>query len=911
VKNKPRYVNEDLCNGCGDCFAACPFKVDSEFDMGIGQRKVIYKPFAQAIPNKAIIDMDACRRCRLCIKACGTGAIDLEQKEVIREIPVSAVIMAAGYDVTDDIPTAFGYDRYPDVINSLEYERILCAGGPFEGHIKRPSDDREPKRIAYIQCVGSRDQQCESGYCSSICCMQAVKGAIITKEHIPDLERMDIFYMDMRSFGKGFDEYVDSAQNRYGVGFIRSRVSGVEADGGQLLVKYVDDSGGGAAQAYDLVVLSVGLQPNTAIENAGVKRDKYGFIWSHEYSPVLSTRAGVYACGAGAGPKDIPETVIEAGAAAASAAKMGGDREVDLYKDYSAYFKQETLPPLRDVSKEPVRIGVFVCHCGVNIAGYADVKDIGEYAKNLPFVVHAEQTMYACAIDAQQIIADRIGEHGLNRVVIAACTPRTHEVLFQDVMAKAGLNPYLLTMANIRDQCTWVHMDDKEAATQKAKELVRMAVGKVTFAKELTRKQVGVNKAALVIGGGLSGMAAALELAGMGYPVHLAETSDRLGGQALQLAHSNLGRPADFYVDRMIREVQDHPRIAVCFNASIEAIDGYVGNFKTKLRHGDSLTEIEHGAVILATGAQERKPDEYAYGETPAVLTQLDLERHMAEGLLKDIQNLVMVQCVGSRETGRNYCSRVCCNQAIKNALLLKEQNPDMDITILYRDIRSYGLGELQYREAREAGIAFLRYEKDQKPTAEPHGEGLRIRVYDPILKEDISLPADRLILSSAIEPDIRRNTAMAQMMKVPLNQNGFFLEAHMKLRPVDFAPEGIYVCGLAHGPKNMTECIIQGKAAAGRAATIIARDHLETEGAIAAAHTKACAACGECERVCPYKAVEVSDEGHAIIKEVLCKGCGTCSAACRSGAIDVNGFSDRQVLAELEYLLRNKRGVL
>jgi len=904
VKIKPRYVDEALCKGCNDCFAVCPVKVQSEFDMGVGRRKAIYKPFEQAIPNKAVIDMEACRKCRLCVKACLAGAIDLDQKEVITEIPVSAVVLAAGYDVIKDIPPEFGYDRYKDVITSLEYERILCASGPFGGHVQRPSDGREPKRIAYIQCVGSRDEQCGSGYCSSICCMQAVKGAVITKEHLPSVEDIDIFYMDIRSFGKAFDEYVDSAEHRYGIGFIRSRVSEVLEKGGQLFVKYVDETGTGVSEPYDLVVLSVGLKPNLAVENAGVKTDKYGFVWSHEYRPVITTRAGVYACGAGAVPKDIPETVIEASAAAAAAAKMGGSREVTLYEDYSDYFKQMTLPDLRDVSKEPIRVGVFVCHCGVNIGGYADVKDIVAYAKGLPFVAHAENALYACAIDAQQVIADRIAEHGLNRIVVAACTPRTHETLFQDVMAKAGLNPYLLTMANIRDQCTWVHMEDKDAATHKAKELVRMAVGKVNFAKQLTRKQVGVNKAAMVVGGGPAGMAAALELADLGSQVHLVEASERLGGKALQLERSNLGRQVEPYLSRMIQGVENHSNITVYLNAVIENIDGYVGNFKTRVLRGGAEEELAHGVIVLATGAHERKPNEYLYGESGQVFTQLELEAHVDDGSLRDVKNLVMIQCVGSREAGRNYCSRVCCNQAIKNALLLKEQNPDMNITILYRDIRSYGMGELQYRKAREAGISFVRYEEEQKPVVEAGAEGLQVRVQDIISGEELLLPADRLILSSAIESDMEKNTLMAQMLKVPLNQNGFFLEAHVKLRPVDFATEGIYVCGLAHGPKNMKECMIQGKAAAGRAATVIARDYLETEGAIASADANACAACGDCKQVCPYKAIELID-GHAVVNEVLCKGCGTCSAACRPGAIDINGFSDLQVLAEIEYLLR------
>jgi heterodisulfide reductase subunit A len=925
VKIKPRYVDEDLCKGCNDCFAKCPVKVKSEFDMGIGLRKAIYKPFAQAIPNKAIIDKNTCRNCGLCDKACSVGAIKHDQQEIITEIPVSAVVMATGYDLAGNIPKEFGYDRYEDVVTSLEYERILCASGPYEGHVARPSDRKEPKRIAFIQCVGSRDHQCDSDYCSSVCCMYAIKNAIITKEHLPTVEDIDIFYMDMRAFGKAFDSYVDSARDRYSVGLVRSRVSGVDRDeeSGQLLVQYTDDKGASTTQPYDMVVLSVGFKPNdesvNLLNKTGVKTDKYGFVWSHEFNATVTTREGIYACGVAAGPKDIPETVIEASAAAAAAAKMAYKREVKLYKDYSNFFKEEAMPEMRDVSKEPIKIGVFLCYCGVNIGGYADVADIVDYAKGLPFVVHTESFQYTCAIDSQKIIADRMEEHGLNRLVVAACTPRTHEPLFQDVLAKAGLNPYLFAMANIRDQCTWVHMDDKAAATFKAKEMVRMAVGKVTFAKQLTRKSINVTKSAMIVGGGVSGMTAALELAGMGYHAHLVESSEGLGGNAHNLATSNKARPVEPYLNRMIGEVANHPNINVYLNTAVESIDGYVGNFKTMVRTGAFSKEINHGVIIVAIGAGEMKPNEYMYGKNSSVITQLELEGHASENFaaFKGKKHVVMIQCVGSREDDKPYCSRVCCNQAVKNALLLQEQYDDLSVTILYRDMRTYGMGELLYRDARKAGVKFIRYEDDKKPVVEDKDGGLVIKLTDPVLGEEVTLPADYLVLSAAIEANTDNNLTMAKMVKVPLNQSGFFLEAHVKLRPVDFATEGVYICGLAHNPKNTTECIIQGKAAAGRAATVIAKEQLETEGAIAAVHAEYCSACGDCEKVCPYKAIEVVDVPvrggtvrQAVINEVLCKGCGTCSANCRCGAIDVNGFSDRQIVTEIEYLLRKPTAV-
>jgi len=844
LRVKPRYVDEDLCKGCGDCFAKCPAEAADEFNMGLSGRKAIYKPFAQAVPNKAVIDMEACRKCRLCEKACKAEAIRLSQTEQTVELPVSAVILATGYDAVRDIPAEYGYGQYPNVVTSLEYERMMCASGPFGGHIKRPSDGAKPRRIAFLQCVGSRDHRCGADYCSSICCMQAVKGAIITKEHDPSVE-IDIFYMDMRAQGKGFGAYVESACERYGIGFIRSRAAGVQPVGvsDRLNVQAAEGSG-----EYDLVVLSVGLRAKP-LPKLGVKLDRYGFVWSHEFGGGKTARDGIFTCGAASAPKDIPETVTEASAAAVAAARFAGLREV------ADVFSAPILPKVRDVSKEPVRIGVFVCHCGLNIAGFADISEIAEYAEGLPFVAHVEQSVYACAMDAQQIIAERIHEMGLNRIVVAACTPRTHEGLFRSALSAAGLNPYLLAMANIRDQCTWVHMEDKAAATFKAKELVRMAVGKVTFARQLGRKKIGVTKAALVIGGGAAGLTAAAELAGLGHEVHLVEKSDKLGGNALRLATSAQGRPVQPYIERLIAKVPN-----VHLNAEIESIDGYVGNFTTTTSQG---VTIKHGVIIVATGATEILPRERE-------ISQMQLENHPLNG----IKHVAMVQCTGER----GYCSRVCCNQAIKNALLLRERG--IAVTILHREIRSYGMSELKYREARRAGVTFIRFENEP----------------------EIPKSADLIVRASEIKP--AENLPLAQMLKVPLTADGFFMEAHAKLRPVDFATEGIYVCGLAHAPKNMPESIMQARAAAGRAATVIAKSELETEGEIAAVRRDYCAACGECEKVCPYKAIEIEET--AKINDVLCKGCGTCAATCRPGAIDIGGFSDRQIIAEIEYLLRS-----
>jgi len=865
------------------------------------------------------VDCSICSECKACESTCQSKAIRHEQVDEIVEIPVSSVILANGYDTSRDIPGELDYGKFKDVVTSMEYERILSASGPYKGHVQRPSDGREPSRIAFVQCVGSRDTKCDAEYCSAVCCMYAVKEAIITKEHLPTVKDINIFYMDIRAYGKDFDKYIDSAKNKYGIGFIKSRVSSVEEnpDNGRLIIKYCDENGNAVSDEYDMVVLSVGLTPKQEVKSlfgrAGIKTDKYGFCWVNEMEPPKTSKYGVSACGVSAGPKDIPETVVEASAAASEASKIACAVDVSL-KDYRSFFAEEEETEIRDVSKEPIRIGVFVCHCGVNIGGYLSVKDVVEYARNLPFVEYATDNLYTCSVDAQKVIAEKMKEYNLNRVVVASCTPRTHEPLFQSVLVKAGLNPYLFAMANIRDQCSWVHMDRYEDATEKAKDLVKMAVARVTFARQLTRQKIEVNKSALVIGGGMAGIAAALEIAGMGFKTYLVEKTGKLGGNAAKLGFSPTGRMYDNYIGEYIEKVTGNPQIEVFLNTEIKDIDGYVGKYTTILKTGAEEKEIHHGVVIVATGAREHKPSEYLYGSSSRVITQMELEKLLKEGKLDTagIRNVVMIQCVGSRNEERPYCSRVCCNQAIKNANILKEMDSGINVTVLYRDIRSYGLNEINYRAARKAGVQFIGYEPDRKPEVSENDGRLVIKVYEPILGENIEMEADLLVLSSAIEPDTAQNKVIAQMLKVPLNQDGFFLEAHAKLRPVDFATDGVYLCGLAHAPKNLKESITQGKAAAARAATVISKDTLETEGTIAQVNESLCAGCGACEKVCAYKAISVQDikkrdatVRKAVVNAALCKGCGTCSATCRCGAVDVNGFSDRQVISEIEYLLR------
>ena len=755
------------------------------------------------------LDCSICCECGVCERMCGFDAIRHNQRDEVLELPVSAVIVASGYDPACDIPDGFGYERYEDVVTSLEYERILSASGPYQGHIKRPSDGKEPEKIAFIQCASSRDEQCDRGYCSAVCCMYAVKEAIITREHLHGIKNIDIFYMDIRAYGKDFDRYVDSAKDKYGIGFIRSRISDItrNEETGKLLIKFCDEKGNYSVAEYDMAVLSVGMSPDSKMrqvyEKAGVKMERHGFIWVDEMNAPKTSLKSVLACGAVAGPKDIPETVVEASAAASEAAKAAGQGEAEA--DYGDAFKIAEEPEIRDVSKQPARIGVFVCHCGQNIAGYLDVKEVAKYAKTLPGVAYATDMLYACSVDSQKTIADRVQKSGLTRVVIASCSPRTHEPLFRDAVAKAGLNPYLVTMANIRDQCSWVHMDDWEAATEKAKDLVRMAVGRSVPARQLYGGSVDVTKSVLVIGGGGAGMTAALEIAGMGYKAYIAEKSDVLGGNARKLDSTFSGRPVQSSVERMIARVEKNDLIEVYLNTEIKSVSGSLGNYKTVLESDGKEIPVDHGAVIVATGAGERSPSEYMYGSNSRVMTQMELEEALKEdgAGVKDAKNIYMIQCVGSRDAERPYCSRVCCIQAIRNALELKRRNPDANVTVLYRDIRSYGFNEQYYRKARQAGVQFVRYDTEAPPEVMLKDGKLLIRFVEPLLDARITADADLVVLASAIVPDIEGNRKIAQLFKVPMNQDGFFLEAHAKLRPVDFATDGVYLCGLAMRPRR------------------------------------------------------------------------------------------------------------
>jgi heterodisulfide reductase subunit A len=783
----------------------------------------------------------------------------------------------------------------------------MSATGPYFGTILRPSDGDIPEKIAFIQCVGSRDEHCGNEYCSSVCCMYSIKEAVIAKEHSSQV-KPSIFFMDMRAFGKEFDEYYNRAANEWGIRFVRSRVAAISEDPKtkNLKIKYVE-GGEPKEEEFQMVVLAVGLRPPADAENLSrimkFRLNDDGFAKTGAFTPVETSRPGIFVSGAFSSPKDIPMTVAEASGAAAKAGTVIAPARNTLItkKEYPKEISVEGLEP---------RIGVFVCHCGVNIGGVVKVPEVVEYAKILPNVVYAEQNLYTCSQDTQEKIKEKIKELKLNRVVVASCTPRTHEPLFQNTIKEAGLNAYLFEMANIRDQCSWIHMHEPKAATKKSKDLVRMAVAKSRLLEPLQNLTLKVNQAALVIGGGVTGMTAALELAKQGFKVSLVEREKELGGNTKKLYYLPSGDDPLAFVKELDKEISSNPNITIYTGAKIKMIDGYVGNFKTTLESGE---QIEHGAVILAIGGQEYKPQgEYLYGKNKNVMTLLELKEKLHKGEAK-ANEYVFIQCVGSREEGHPNCSRVCCTGTMTAAIEIKKKDPNANVFVLYRDIRTYGFREKYYKEAGRLGVTFIRFEDKDKPKVDEKGGKIEVKVKDEDTGKELTLKPDYLVLASGTRPQPDAGT-LAPMCKVPQTKEGFFLEAHMKLRPVDFATEGIYLAGLAHGPKFVDESIAQALAAVSRATTVLSKTELEAEGIVAKIEETLCNGCGICVPICEYKALEVVPDKKDPKKKIvevnvgLCKGCGACVGACPSGALTQMGYRDDQIYAMIDAMLEEPK---
>jgi len=902
IVKKARYVDETKCTGCGSCTEKCPSKVPDEYNAGMSKRKSIYIPFAQAIPRVATIDAAHCLyltkgKCGVCKKVCGPKAVDYEQKDKEIELNVGSVILATGFKPFDpSILKNYRFD-HPDVITSLQFERLLSASGPTQGHVTKQSDGKVPKNIAFIQCVGSRNPRIDRKHCSSVCCMYATKESIIAKEHDPELN-VTIFHIDIRAYGKNFEEFYNRAQREYGIKYINSRPPEVVVGANNALsLKYEDfNTGDLKTQDFDLVVLSIGLDPADSTrelaQSSGIGLDDFGNIATSIEKPVESSVAGIYVCGVAQGPKDIPDTVAQASAAASKAAAL-------LSSERATLIKERKFPDEKQLSPDP-RIGVFVCHCGINIGSVVNVPNVVEYAKNLPGVAHAQEMLYACSSDSQVTIKDAIAKNDLNRVVVASCTPRTHEPLFQNTCREAGLNPYLFELANIREHCSWVHMKEKERATEKAKGIVQMAVAKSALFQPLYKQQVSLINKALVLGGGVAGMTAALDIANNGYHVTIIEKEKELGGMLREMTELYDGKkPADV-LKELIGKVNGNINIRVINEAKLLTVEGYLGNFKGVVLANGKELPIDFGAAVIATGARNLEPSGlFNYGKDNRVVTQAQFEKMLGKGI--SANNITMIQCVGARNKEREYCGRTCCVDAAKNAIRIKKANSKANVFVLYRDMRTYGVMEKLYENARDLGVIFIKYEAEIPPKV----QGGLVLVHDSMLNQDIELASDLVVLSTPLVAG--ENEEINQLFKIPLDKNKFFLEAHPKLRPVDFATDGVFLCGSAQAPKLIDEAISQASAAASRACTILSRKFIETEGAVSVVNEAKCIGCGTCVTVCPYNAPSLYDvtvkaeevtymTKKSKINAASCKGCGSCAAACPAGAITAQHFSSKEI---------------
>jgi heterodisulfide reductase subunit A len=903
ILKKPRYIDETKCKGCGDCATKCPkIEVGNIFDMNLGKRKSVYIPFPQAVPPVYVIDPDICLKltknvCGVCERVCEAKAIDYEQKPQEIKVKVGAVVVATGFDMLgEELSSRWGY-RFKNVVSALEYERILCASGPFGGHVLRPSDEEEPENIAFIQCAGSRDLHEKVPYCSTVCCMYTAKEAIITKEH-SDNSNCFVFRHDIRAYGKNFYEFTERAQDEYGVKYFQTKISNIDEDleTNDLIIHYEDLKTGKFHNfRANLVVLATPLVPSRGTEEMSkildIELDNYHFFKENSYfNKAQSSKDGIFLCGFCQGPQDIPETVADASGVASQVAMLLNSVKFTQMREKEVEEAEKEVK----ITDDP-RIGVMICWCGINIGKYVDVPNVAEYVRTLPNVVHCEDNLYSCSSDSQTRIKELIKEYKLNRFIVASCTPRTHESLFQETCEEAGLNKYLFEMVNIRDQCSWVHMTELEAATVKAKDLIRMNIAKARLLRPLKEESLSITPSALIIGGGISGMSAALNIANQGFKTYIVEKEDFLGGN---LNFLNKLYPIHEDASKLLEEtknlVKGDKNIQVFLESEISDIKGYIGNYDISvLDSKQGVHDLKIGTIIVATGGQEYKPKGlFQYdGKNKKVITQLELEAKLKNGAkawLENINRVTTILCVNARQKeGITYCSNTCCGNAIKNISFLREIKPELEIVVLYRDLQmAKKKYEEYYRERR----------KDD-------------------LQDTLEFDTDLIVLSTPIIP-ADNLVDLAKKLKVPLDKNGFFLEAHVKLRPLDFATEGIFLCGCAQWPKNIQDSIAQANGAAGRASRFLSAKEIKTSGIVAESNPEMCIGCGKCAEVCPYNAIELIELTQdfeevslsvkkSFIHPALCKGCGTCAATCPNSAIIVKHYDFDQITAMIDtYLL-------
>ena len=919
LRHEPRYVDAARCINCDLCAMVCPVDLPSGFEMELATRKAAYKMAVRSIPNAYIIDRGPyCDDCKRCEEICPIQCIDLQEQARESQVHVGAIIMALGYNLSDAGEyEELGFGRYPNVIHSMQYERLASRSGPTEGIVLRPSDLKPPQRIAWLQCVGSRDQK--HPYCSSICCMYATKEAMVAKERLPGVHTQ-IFMMDERAFNKEFNAYYEASRKKHGVIYTRTRISRVQEDPetGDLLLRYPGSDGQIIEDRFDMVVLSLGTVPPRSAkglaEELGIELNEYGFCETDKFTPLETSAPGVYVCGTFLSPKEIAETFLDAVGAAGDVMRLMSDNlgSGPSSREYPFLSRGDEFPPERDVSGEPARVGVFVCQCEPSIDGTVDTQALADWAGELPEVVHAERLAYGCMDPGLDRIRQAIETHKLNRTVVAGCSQRVYESLFQKVVRQAGLNPYLMTTANIREQCAWVHMEQTGIATRKAQELVRMAVDRIRVAQSVHKLSVEPTGRALVIGGGVSGLQAALSIADAGYDVTLIERKAQLGGNLRRIFYVAEGQNPQRLLRDLVNRARGHERVEVLTRSELRSHTGRAGDFRAVIvtRAGDAEVEreIRHTVTIVATGGEEARGDVYMLGQDERVVTQLDLEEIIVHRPheIAQLEQVFVIQCV--HPPGQvDYCSRICCTNTMKNVTRIKMLNPQCQIYVLYEDMITYGFREQFYTEARRQGVIFVRYDDEHMPDVTLTDDGrLQVRIWEQILGREMVLSPDMLVVSTAIVPSPGAKE-LAQILDVPLSSEGFFQEAHLKMRPADFVEEGIFMAGMAHYPKFIEEAIINAQAAAGRAITLLAKEPLYYGGAVAVVDRDKCVGCLTCVRTCPFEIPKImSDQvgvgdivGAAYIEPALCQGCGTCTADCPAKAIQLMAYLDEQLMGE------------
>jgi heterodisulfide reductase subunit A2 len=912
---EPRYVDPTLCTNCGLCAIACPERLPSEFQESLVTRNAVHKSAPRSLPDTYYIDKgDYCEDCGRCVDVCPTNAINLNEEPREETIQVGAIILAMGYTLTDPLELEeYGYGRYLNVVHSMQYERYVSRSGPTEGLLLRPSDNTAPKRIAWLQCIGSRDQK--HPYCSSICCMYATKEAVLAKERLDDVH-CQIFIMDERAFNKEYNAYFHRSTSQYGVQYTRCRISDIQEDPQtkDLIVQYPDPENNGQIKEdrFDMIVLSVGVRPPSGAaivsRQLGFDLNQYGFCQTDKFNPLETSQPGIYVCGAFSSPKEIAETIIDSAGAAGDVMRMFQNNLGSSYstREYPFLTNQEFLPEI-DIQGQDPRIGVFSCQCYPTMEGIIDINSLLEKSAVFPHVVHTENIEYGCFPEGLQKIKDSIKKHKLNRVVVAACSHRTHESLFQKTIREAGLNSYLVEMVNLRGFAAWVHPHQPELASRKGLELVRIGVGRAAELEPIYKSSIPPHRRALVIGGGVAGMTAALSVADSGYDVVLIERDEYLGGNLQKVHYLVEGDNPNKLLRDLVNRIIVHEHITVMTRTEIIKHDGHVGAYHAILKHHDgSQSEISHGVTIVATGGQESRVSHYLLGKHPASITQLELEHKLAHHIdeVTDLKQVVMIQCVKPKEETYEYCSRICCISTIKNAIRLKTINPQCQVTVLYKDIITYGFREQYYTEARERGVIFARYDDNHPPIVDADNGQIIVKMKEQMLDRELILHPDLLVLSTSIQPS-SGTKELAKLLKVPISNEGFFLEAHIKMRPMDFMEEGIFVCGIAHYPKFIEESISQAQATAGRATTILSKKPFHFGGTVAVVDPEKCVGCLTCTRTCPFEIPCIKDEftgvgklgGAAYIEPTLCHGCGTCTAECPANAIQLQNYTDNQIM--------------